>query len=130
MNKSAEIRLDTYLWAIRIFKSRTIASTAIKGGKIKLNDSNLKAAHIVKVGEIYTISLAGGIKKIIEVVALLDKRRSFEIAKEHYIDHSPPLEKITKEEKAFYTTNVKHEKGSGRPTKKDRRDLKKKGGWF
>ena len=85
---------------------------------------------MVKVGEIYTISLGGGIKKIIEVTALLDKRKSFEIAKQHYTDHSPPIEKVTKAEKAFFTTNVKHEKGSGRPTKKDRRDLKKSGGWF
>jgi len=125
-----EVRADTYLWAIRMFKSRTIAGEAIKGGKVKLNETNVKASHAVKVGEIYTISLGEGLKKIIEVSALTDKRKNFETAKQHYIDHSPPLEKLSKEDKAFFTTNVKHEKGSGRPTKKDRRNLKEKGGWF
>lgn len=128
--ENLEIRIDTYLWAIRIFKSRTLASDAIKGGKVKLNETNIKAAHVVKVGEIYTISFSGGIKKIIEVSGLIDKRKSFDIAKTFYIDHSPPIEKTTKAEKAFFSMNVKHEKGSGRPTKKNRRDLGKEGGWF
>ena len=47
------IRADTYLWAIRMFKSRTLASTAIKGGKVKLNETNIKASHIVKIGEVW-----------------------------------------------------------------------------
>ena len=129
-NTDQEIRLDTYLWAIRIFKSRTLAGNAVRTGKAKLNELKIKPAHKIKEGEIYIISFAGGIKKIIEVVSLTDKRRSFEIAKKHYKDLSQPIEKISKEEKAFFTTNIKHEKGSGRPSKKNRRDLKKHGGWF
>ena len=125
-----EIRVDTYLWAIRIFKTRSITSDAIKGGKVKLKESNIKPAHIVKIGEIYTISVSSHHKKIIEVIALTERRGNFETAKKHYIDHSPPLEKTEKQEKAFFTMNVKQEKGSGRPTKKDRRKLKKDGGWF
>ena len=86
MEIKKEIRVDTYLWAIRIFKSRTLASEAIKGGKVKLNDTNVKAAHVVKIGETYTITI-GTHKKIIEVTGFLDKRSSFEIALQHYIDH-------------------------------------------
>ena len=126
----SDIRIDTYLWAIRMFKSRSLTSEAIKGGKVKLNDANIKPSHIVKVGEVYTISVSSHHKKIIEVTALTDKRGNFETAKKHYIDHSPPIEKQEKQEKAFFTMNVKQEKGSGRPTKKDRRKLKKDGGWF
>lgn len=126
-----EIRIDTYLWAIRMFKSRTLAHDAIKGGKVKLNDHPLKASHIVKIGEVYTITL-GMHLKVVEVLNLLAKRPSFSIAKLHYKDLSPPVEKTEEEkvESAFFTFNVSHEKGSGRPTKKDRRDLGRAGSWF
>lgn len=129
-NQKPEIRVDTYLWAIRMFKTRSLTSDAIKGGKVKLNESNIKPAHIVKIGEVYTISVSPNHKKIIEVTALTDKRGNFETAKKHYADHSPPMERIDREEKAFFTMNVKQDKGSGRPTKKNRRNLGKEGGWF
>lgn len=125
-----DIRVDTYLWAIRIFKTRSLTSDAIKGGKVKLNDSNIKPSHIVKIGETYTISVSPNYKKIIEVTGLTDKRGNFEMAKKYYADHSPPMEKVDKQAKAFFTMNVKNEKGSGRPTKKNRRNLGKEGGWF
>lgn len=116
------VRADTYLWAIRMYKSRTLAGEAIRGGKVKLNDSNFKPSHEVKVAERYTLSI-GATKKIIEVKELTDKRGSYEIAKNYYIDHSPPKEKSEKLESLFYTVNIKRDKGAGRPTKKDRRDL-------
>jgi ribosome-associated heat shock protein Hsp15 len=125
-----EIRIDTWLWAVRMFKSRSLAGDAIKGGKVKLNDNNVKASHVVKIGEIYHITISSDVKKIIEVSGLIDKRSNFETAKKNYIDHSPPVEKTSKEDKAFYTMNVRQDKGSGRPTKKDRRKLNKEGGWF
>ena len=118
-----DIRIDTYLWAIRIFKTRSLTSDAIKGGKVKLNETNIKPSHLVKIGETYTISVSANYKKIIEVTGLTDKRGNFETAKKYYADHSPPMEKVDKQEKAFFTMNVKQEKGSGRPTKKDRRNL-------
>lgn len=117
-----ETRADTYLWAIRMYKSRTLAGDAIKGGKVKLNGSNFKPSHAVKIGEIYTMSI-GDTKKIIEVVSLIDKRGSYEIAKQHYIDKSQPQVKSEKLPSAFFKVNIKRDKGEGRPTKKDRRDL-------
>lgn len=130
MSETDIIRADTYLWAIRMFKSRTLASDAIKGGKVKLNDNNVKASHVVKVGEVYTITISAQIKKIIEVVGITDKRGSYQIAQQFYIDHSPPVDKSEKQDKAFFTMNIKSEKGSGRPTKRNRRNLGKEGGWF
>jgi len=117
-----EIRADTYLWAIRMYKSRSLASEAIKGGKVKLNGENFKPSHEVKIGERYTLTI-GKNKKIIEVTALIDKRQSFEIAKQHYTDHSPPPEKHEYLPDVFFKPNIRRDKGSGRPTKKDRRDL-------
>lgn len=120
---STEIRLDTYLWAIRMYKSRSLASEAIKGNKVKLNDESVKPAHIIKLGERYTLSMPQGVKKIIEVSGFIEKRQSFEIARQHYIDHSPPVEKKERLESMFFTVNIKRDKGTGRPTKKDRRDM-------
>ena len=121
MDKS--VRLDSYLWAIRMYKSRSLAADAIKSNKVKLNDELVKAAHLVKIGERYTLSFAQGVKKIIEVTGLIDKRQSFEIAKENYIDHSPPIEKLERMPSVFFMPNMQRERGAGRPTKKDRRDM-------
>jgi ribosome-associated heat shock protein Hsp15 len=118
-----EVRADTYLWAIRMYKSRTLASEAIKGGKVKLNGENLKPSHLVRPGERYAMTI-GELRKIIEVISLTERRQSFELARQHYADHSPVPEKNTDIlPSAFYKMNVKREKGLGRPTKKDRRDL-------
>lgn len=120
-NKS--IRLDSYLWAIRMYKSRSLASDAIKNNKVKLNDEIVKAAHIVKIGERYTMSFPQGVKKIIEVTGIIEKRQSFEIAKANYIDHSPPIEKLERMPSVFFMPNMQRDRGAGRPTKKDRRDM-------
>ncbi len=110
-----EVRADTYLWAIRMYKSRTLASEAIKAGKVKLANENFKPSHLVKVGEWYSMTIST-VKKIIEVTALIEKRQNFEIAKQHYIDHSPPAEKKDILPSAFYVS-VQRDRGSGRPTK-------------
>ncbi len=113
-----------------MYKSRTLASSAVKAGKVKLKENQVKPSHVVSVGETYTLSIGNGQKKIIEVVQVIDKRQSYEKVKDCYIDHSPPVEKTEKLENMFFTLNVKQEKGSGRPTKRDRRNLGKMGGWF
>src|SRR5688572_23165549 len=117
-----EVRADTYLWAIRMYKSRTLASEAIKGGKVKLNGDNFKPSHVIKIGERYSMTI-GDAKRIIEVTGLIEKRGSFEVAKAYYTDHSPAPEKKDFMPSAFFKVNIKREKGAGRPTKKDRRDL-------
>ena len=117
------IRLDSYLWAIRMYKSRSLASDAIKSNKVKLSDELVKASHLVKIGERYTLSFPQGVKKIIEVSGLIDKRQSNDIAKENYIDHSPHVEKIAQMDSVFFMPNMQRDRGAGRPTKKDRRDM-------
>ena len=106
-----------------MYKSRSLASDAIKNNKVKLNDEIVKAAHIVKIGERYTMSFPQGVKKIIEVTGIIEKRQSFEIAKANYIDHSPPIEKLERMPSVFFMPNMQRDRGSGRPTKKDRRDM-------
>lgn len=118
-----QVRLDSYLWAIRMYKSRSMAAEAIKKGKVKLDQVAVKPAHTVKIGETYTLLMPQQVKKIIEVTAILEKRQSYEIAKQHYTDHSPPVEKKDYIPSSFFKVNIKRDKGTGRPTKKDRRDM-------
>ncbi|MDF2449120.1 MAG: hslR [Bacteroidota bacterium] len=118
-----QVRIDSYLWAIRMYKSRSLAAQAIKSNKVKLNDDVVKAAHLVKIGERYTLSFLQGVKKIIEVTGLIDKRQSYDIAKENYVDHSPPVEKMERLPSVFFMPNMKRDRGSGRPTKKEKRDM-------
>lgn len=117
------VRLDSYLWAIRMYKSRSMASDAIKSNKVKLNDVVIKPAHLVKIGERYTLSFPQGVKKIVEVTGLIDKRQSYEVALKNHIDHSPPIDKIQTLDDVFFNVNIKRDKGAGRPTKKDKRDM-------
>lgn len=117
------VRLDSYLWAIRMYKSRSMASDAIKNNKVKLNDVVIKPAHLVKIGERYTLSFPQGVKKIVEVTGLIDKRQSYEVALKNYIDHSPPIDQTQTLDEVFFNVNIKRDKGAGRPTKKDKRDM-------
>lgn len=127
MEITEKIRLDKYLWAIRVFKTRSLAATACDKGKVKLNDNPAKASHTVKIGETYHIRIDTDYTRIIEVVKLLDKRHAFSYVKDYFVDHSPPREKKEMGLDAFILPQAKREKGSGRPTKKDRRNIGKSG---
>jgi ribosome-associated heat shock protein Hsp15 len=115
-------RLDKYLWAIRLFKTRTQATEAIDSGKVKLNGAPVKPSHAVNVGEQYQVKTAGG-RKTIEVTALLHNRVAFAEAIKHYLDITPEKDKLLNQATApsFYTG--KRLSKTGHPTKKQRRDL-------
>ncbi len=117
-----KLRLDKYLWAIRIFKTRTQASDAIDSGKVRLNGQSIKASKTVTVGDKYEIKTSVR-KWIIEVTALLQSRAAYEIAIKHYVDITPEEDKeeIRPLDSSFYTG--KRLSKTGRPTKKQRRDL-------
>ncbi len=117
------VRIDKYLWAIRIYKTRSQAAAALDNGKVKMNDIPLKASHIVKVGEQYQVSTREK-KWLIEVVQLLEKRMKASDVAPFFNDLTPAeeLERI-KLKSAFYSFSGKRMTKSGRPTKKDRRDL-------
>jgi ribosome-associated heat shock protein Hsp15 len=118
-----KIRIDKYLWCIRAFKSRTLASEACEGGKVKISGERIKPAHAVKVGEVISVQ-QGYYRKEYKVLGLLDKRVSAKIAVEYAEDVTPPEER----EKALAGRFVSYESSfgdSGRPTKKDRRELQK-----
>lgn len=115
-------RLDKYLWAIRLFKTRTQATEAIDGGKVKMNGATIKPARAVCIGDRYQIKTPAG-RTTIEVTALLHNRVAFPEAIKHYIDITPEEDKLLNKAMAptFYTG--KRLSKTGHPTKKQRRDL-------
>jgi ribosome-associated heat shock protein Hsp15 len=129
MAETDKLRIDKYLWAIRAFKTRSISTEACKAGRIKLNGQNLKPSHIVKPGEVYTVQ-KGSNKKIIEVIALLERRVDAKTAVTFYKDLTP-LEETHAYKSMFHSPNLSRDKGAGRPTKRDRREIDDlQEGWF
>ncbi len=122
-----KLRLDKYLWAIRVYKTRTLAAEACNSGQVKLNGQSVKSSHGVKVGETYHIRIDSDFTRIIEVKTLLDKRQAYSIVKDYFTELTPPREKKEHLPSAFSFPQGKRDKGSGRPTKKDRRDMGKDG---
>jgi ribosome-associated heat shock protein Hsp15 len=117
-----KIRLDKYLWAIRMFKTRSQASEACDKGKVKMNGVAIKASRGVVIGDEYEIR--GEHRKwVIKVAALLDHRVQFAEAVKYYVDLTPAEEKERLEFQAAAFFTGKRQSKIGRPTKKQRRDL-------
>ena len=120
-----KLRVDKYLWAIRLFKTRTASSKACEAGHVKQGNDKLKASSKIQEGDKLTVRV-NHINREIEVVKLISKRVGAAIAKECYIDHTPPEALVVhKMKSAFLLPNAYRDKGTGRPTKKDRRDIDK-----
>ena len=117
-----KLRLDKYLWAIRIFKTRTQAATAIEDNKVKYNGQTVKPARTVAIGDKYTIKTDAR-HWTIEITGLLHNRVSYEEAIKNYIDITPEEDKALNQHigTSFYTG--KRQSKTGRPTKQQRRDL-------
>ena len=117
-----KLRLDKYLWAIRIFKTRTQATTAIDEGKVKMGGASVKASRTVSLGDRYDIKTQAR-KWTIEVTGLLHNRVGYEEAIKNYVDltSEEDLKMNQRMATSFYTG--KRLSKTGRPTKKQRRDL-------
>lgn len=118
-----KVRIDKYLWAIRIFKSRTIATDVIKEGKVKLNGEPVKASATVTVGDVIDV-MKEGFRMKYKAVQLIDKRVSPVLAKPCYEDLTPEDE-LNKYKSWFVGKGgpERRERGAGRPTKKERREI-------
>jgi ribosome-associated heat shock protein Hsp15 len=109
-------RVDAWLWSVRAASTRSAATEACRGGHVRVNGMPAKAATPVRVGDRVEARLAGR-QRVLEVLRLIDKRVGAPIAAECYADHSPPPPPRG-EEPVFA-----RERGTGRPTKRDRRRL-------
>jgi len=111
------VRVDQWLWAVRMTKTRSDAAAACRGGHVKVNGKAAKPATSVKVGDRVTAHLHDR-ERVLEVTALLVKRVGAAVAVECYVDHSPPPP-----EREHAAPVFERERGAGRPTKRDRRQL-------
>lgn len=120
--KTEKLRIDKYLWAIRLFKTRSLASTACDSGKVKCNGDQVKASRQVHIGDEYEVKTEARRWRV-KVAALLHNRVAYAEAIKYYIDITPAeeLERLQFQASSFHTG--KRLSKIGRPTKKDRRDL-------
>lgn len=116
-----KLRIDKYLWSIRIFKTRSLATDACDAGRVKFNDQSVKPSKQVHIGEVYDIR-TNDRRWVIEVIGLLPQRKAYSEAIKFYKDLTPEEDTTTTKAQAssFYTG--KRLSKVGRPTKKQRRD--------
>ena len=122
MTQKEKIRLDKYLWSIRLFKTRTLAAAACDTGKVKFNGSATKASRQVSIGDEYEVKTEAKRWRI-KVTGLLEKRVAHAEAIKNFIDITPEeeIQRIQFQAASFHTG--KRQSKIGRPTKKERRDL-------
>lgn len=122
MPENQKLRLDKYLWSIRLFKTRTMAAVACDTGKVKFNGLQAKAAKNVSIGDEYEVKTEAKRWRI-KVTGLLEKRVAHAEAIKFYIDITPAeeIERLQYQAASFHTG--KRQSKIGRPTKKERRDI-------
>lgn len=124
---SEKVRIDRWLWAVRLFKTRSAANAACGGGKVRVNGEVAKPARKVTVADVVTVRRRG-FDATYEVVRLLEKRVGAAIAVECYVDKTPDEERAKAESRrplnpGYDLVMGNRDRGSGRPTKRERRQI-------
>jgi len=114
---SETARVDQWLWAVRIYKTRSMATDACRGGHVRVNGASAKPATTVRPGD-RVEAYAGGRPRVLEVVRPIAKRVGPPVAAECFLDHSPPPPPREERSSVFA-----RDAGAGRPTKRERRQL-------
>jgi Ribosome-associated heat shock protein implicated in the recycling of the 50S subunit (S4 paralog) len=111
---SETARVDSWLWAVRVYKTRSAATTACRAGHVRINGEKAKAAQHVRIGDEIRVRIAG-FDRILIVRQLLVKRVGAPLAAEAAEDRTPPREPVA--------MVAVRDRGAGRPTKRERRDI-------
>lgn len=122
MLEEKDVRLDKWLWAVRIFKTRSIASEACKKHKVLVNDVEAKPSRVLHIGDIVKVKKPPVVYTY-KVKGLLAKRQGPKIVVD-YVENLTSQEELYKLETNL-TVFVKRDRGAGRPTKKERRDIER-----
>jgi ribosome-associated heat shock protein Hsp15 len=124
------VRIDKWLWAVRLFKTRSFAAQECSAGKIKRGAKALKPSAAIRIGDHLEVpSPDGSHKRQVEVTGLLDKRVSAPLAREAYLDHTPAevLAEAKERHAALQAERLQRQEGDqGRMTKKKRREWNSK----
>jgi ribosome-associated heat shock protein Hsp15 len=116
-----EVRIDKWLWAVRLYKSRSLATEACQGGHVKIAGQSVKPSRSVRLGDTIT-ALSGGVRRTVKVLALLEQRVGAGVLSEYRDDLTPP-EEIERARRERAPALLQFPKGWGRPTKKQRRQV-------
>ena len=128
LSMAEETRIDKYLWAIRVYKTRSDATDACKGGKVRLNGNDVKPSKPVKPGDVIC-ARKGAVQYTYNVLSLTDKRVGAKLVPDYAENITPqeeletPQEELDKLRHPVETFFLKRDPGTGRPTKKDRRQM-------
>mgnify|MGYP001549916135 FL=1 len=117
-----KLRIDKYLWSIRLFKTRSLATDACASGKVKWNGNNVKASKTVALGEEYEVRTEAN-KWLIKVPGLLYNRAAYSEAIKYYLDLTPEEESTKPKFQPVSFHTGKRQSKIGRPTKQQRRDI-------
>ncbi|MCK0089499.1 RNA-binding S4 domain-containing protein [Rhodococcus sp. HNM0563] len=111
------VRVDSWTWSVRLFKTRSAAASACRGGHVRVDGVTAKPSTPVTIGTEVRVRVHG-MEKVVEVAQLVNKRVGAPIAATTYIDHSPPPPP-----KEVLASIPRRDRGAGRPTKKERREM-------
>lgn len=117
----SDIRIDKYLWAVRLYKTRSIATDACRSGRVKLNGLSVKPSHEISVGEIYELNIEQT-HRTVQVKELLANRVGAKLVENYLTDLTPP-EEYERIQMARQYGFEHRDRGAGRPTKRDRREI-------
>ncbi|MFD8568298.1 RNA-binding S4 domain-containing protein [Streptomyces sp. NPDC059639] len=119
------VRVDSWIWSVRLVKTRSAGAAACKGGHVKVNGTSAKPAHALRVGDEVRLRQPGHHERVVVVKRLLRKRVGAPVAVEAYVDNSPP----PPPREVVAPVGIR-DRGTGRPTKRDRRELERLRGVF
>jgi ribosome-associated heat shock protein Hsp15 len=111
--------VDSWIWCVRLTKTRSLAATAARAGHVRINGERVKAAQAVRVGDEVRLH-HGGRERVVVVSRLVSKRVGAPVAAECYVDNSP----APPPREAVLALGLR-DRGAGRPTKRDRRELER-----
>ena len=117
------VRIDKFLWSVRIYKTRTIAAEECEKHRVLVNDAEAKPSRHVRVGDKLTVKKLPVVYTY-EIIQLVDKRQSASLVK-NYITDTTPQNELDKVGMARMTVFAQRDRGTGRPTKKERREIER-----
>ena len=117
------VRIDKFLWSVRIYKTRTIAAEECDKHRVLINGAEVKPSRHVKVGDKMTVKKLPVVYTY-DIIQLIDKRQPASLVRNYIVD-TTPQEELNKVEMNRMTAFVQRDRGAGRPTKKERRELEK-----
>jgi ribosome-associated heat shock protein Hsp15 len=123
MGEQGNVRIDKFLWAVRLFKTRSIAAEACKKGRVQINGTTVKSSRTVKTGDTIDVKTPP-ITRTYKVLAVAEKRMGAKLVP-GFLKDITPEDQIEILELTRLAYNQGRRKGLGRPTKKDRRDIER-----